>query len=106
MMDYGQYIIQNHHHIYGPSKASVSCCASQHNFHIQHVCNNNDYQGSGHIEGLAILWKDGTETKTAGNCLNDIYRMKNARYQMQNCISTIFLSTKFSRGHFQVTLFP
>ena len=65
----GQYIIQNHHHQLGIALDGPIFIV---NIHNHHVCDNN-YQGSGHIEGLAVLWEDGTEAKAAGNSLNDRY---------------------------------
>ena len=53
-------------------------------------------QGSGHFEGLAILWEDGTKVEAAANWLKDRYQMQNVRLS-----DAIFSTTKSPGANFK-----
>ena len=68
---------------------------------VHYICSIIIYnQGSGHFEGLAILWEDGTKVEAAATRLNDIYQMQIVR------LSDAFFQQPIPRGHFEVILFP
>ena len=69
---HGQYIIMSLYHIHYVR----SCYSINYHQNFHHWPNQwssyNDYEGSGHIEGLAVLWEDGTKVEAAAaNFLND-----------------------------------